>query len=532
MTEVHQVTDVAPPAPPQTEWRRLSPRMLLVHPVIEVGKALPAIAGAFLAGHSSGDDNSGSRWSLGIAGLVIVFSLLRWFTTRFRITPEQIQMRRGLIRRRTMAAPVDRVRTVDVTSHLLHRALGLSRVVIGTGTSDRKGRDALVLDGLSAPAASALRSELLHRGTAPVATGSGPVTVGVQGLGVDRARTDGVGPAPAPSVETEIARLDRGWLRYAPFTLTGAVTGLALLGVLWRVVNEGHVNLRRLKPYRDVADHLEKWPLALDIVLVFAIIVVFVALASTVGYVLSFWNFRLTRHSGGTLHVTRGLLTSRATSIEHRRLRGAELSEPMLLRSVGGARALVIATGLRVGRGAERGGEILLPPAPRSEAVRVASTVIETGLPFEVPLLAHPAAARRRRITRALVTLLLAGALFALIVLLAGWPLWLLGFSVALVLAAGPLGRDRYRGLGHTFVDGYIVTGLGSLVRRRSAVVAEGVIGWNLHSTYFQRRLGLTTLTATTAAGKQHYAVEDVDPDEAIRFADTTVPGLLTEFLA
>jgi putative membrane protein len=76
------------------------------------------------------------------------------------------------------------------------------------------------------------------------------------------------------------------------------------------------------------------------------------------------------------------------------------------------------------------------------------------------------------------------------------------------------------------------VTGLGSLVRRRCAVAAEGVIGWNLQSTYFQRRLGLTTLTATTAAGKQRYAVEDVDPYEAIRFADSTVPGLLTEFLA
>lgn len=509
-----EVVDTAAPVLPDAQWRRLSPRMLLVHPVIEVGKALPAIAGAFLAGHSSGDDNSGSRWSLGIAAVVIVFALLRWFTTRFRITREQVQMRRGLVRRRTMAAPIDRVRTVDVTSHLLHRALGLARVVIGTGTSDRKGRDRIVLDGLTAGAAAALRGELLHRGTPAAVRQSGSVPLTVEPL------------------ESEIARLDPAWVRYAPFTLTGAVTGLALLGVLWRVVSEGHVNLRRVKPYRDVADHLERWPLGWDILVVLAIIVVFVALASTVGYLLSFWNFRLTRHSGGTLHVTRGLLTSRATSIEHRRLRGAEVSEPMLLRSVGGARVLVIATGLRVGRGAERGGEILLPPAPRSEAVRVASTVIETAMPFEIPLIVHPAVARRRRITRAFLTLALSGAVFGAIVLLVDWPLWLLAFSVLLALAAAPLGIDRYRSLGHTFVDGYIVTGRGSLVRRRCAVIAEGVIGWNLRSTYFQRRLGLTTLTATTAAGKQRYAVEDVDPREAIRFADSTVPGLLTEFLA
>jgi len=30
---------------PDTQWRRLSPRMLLVHPVIELGKAVPALAG-------------------------------------------------------------------------------------------------------------------------------------------------------------------------------------------------------------------------------------------------------------------------------------------------------------------------------------------------------------------------------------------------------------------------------------------------------------------------------------------------------
>jgi putative membrane protein len=156
----------APPTPPAPQWRRLSPRMLLVHPVIEVGKALPAILGAFLAGHSSGHDGSGSRWSLAIAGVVATLSLLRWVTTRYRITPEQIQLRHGLLRRRTLAAPVSRVRTVDVTSHLLHRALGLARVVIGTGTSDRKGRDRLVLDGLSAATAAGLRAELLHRAPA------------------------------------------------------------------------------------------------------------------------------------------------------------------------------------------------------------------------------------------------------------------------------------------------------------------------------------------------------------------------------
>jgi putative membrane protein len=505
--------------PVDGEWRRLSPRMLLVHPVIELGKALPAIIGVFLAGHSSGD-GGGSRWGLGIAGVVMVFSVLRWFTTRYRITPDQVQLRRGLLRRETLTTPLDRVRTVDVTAHLLHRVLGLARVIVGTGTSDRKGRGRLVLDGLGADAAAALRADLLHR-RAPAPQSSD-----------ERHQPAGAGAyATEQLVEQELARVEPGWLRYAPFTLTGALTGLALLGLLWRVVNEGRVNLRTLKPYRVVADQLAQWPVGVDIAAVLACVIVFIALASTAGYVLSFWQFRLTRHSGGTLHVSRGLFTSRATSIERRRLIGAELSEPLLLRSVGGARCLAIATGLRVGRGAERGGEILLPPAPVADATRVAGAVLDTDAPFSAALLPHPRAARRRRMMRALAGALTLAIALAILVGWASWPGWLLYGALAPFAVALWLAGDRYRGLGHALVDGFVVTRFGSVVRRRCAVDATGVIGWNLRSSFFQRRMGLTTLVATTAAGRQRYVIEDVAGWEAVRFADSAKPGLLTEFL-
>ena len=122
---------------PADEWRRLDPRMLIIHPVVELARALPALIGLLLAGQGSGH---GSRWSLIATGVIAAMATLRWFTTRFRITATQIQLRHGLFRRRTVTAPLDRVRTVDVTAHALHRVLGLARVVIGTGTSDRKGR--------------------------------------------------------------------------------------------------------------------------------------------------------------------------------------------------------------------------------------------------------------------------------------------------------------------------------------------------------------------------------------------------------
>ena len=93
---------------------------------------------------------------------VIALSIARWFTTRYRITPTQVELRTGLLTRRTKVAPADRVRTVDVTAPVLHRLLGLAKVDIGTGGGGHHG-DTLVLDALAAGPAGSLRAELLHR---------------------------------------------------------------------------------------------------------------------------------------------------------------------------------------------------------------------------------------------------------------------------------------------------------------------------------------------------------------------------------
>jgi len=495
-----------PDIAPVDEWRRLDRRMLIIHPVIEIARAIPALIGLLVAGASSGH---GGRWSLIATALVAAAATLRYFTTRYRITAVQIQLRHGLFRRRTTAAPLDRVRTVDVTAHALHRVLGLARVVIGTGTSDRKGRPALTLDGLRSADAARLRDELLHRA---VPAPSGDAT-------------------PAPStVDTELFRLPRSWVRYAPFTLSGAVTAAAIGAFVWRLISEAHVDPNRFGPLHTVLHHLDVAPLWQDVVEVGAAAAVFVAVASTAGYVLAFWDFRLSRHRGGTLHASRGLITSRATSIEERRLRGAELSEPLLLRAVGGARTLAITTGLRVGRGAERGGTLLMPPGPRAEAVHIAGEVVGTTAPFTAPLVDHGRAARRRRYVRAVGASVGVVAVIGVIGLAAGWPAWVWLVAAILVPLSLPLAADRARSLGHALVGGYLVTRRGSLVRRRVVLADAGVIGVNLRSSFFQRRAGLATLTATTAAGRQGYPVADLAEPDAVALADTLVPGLLDEF--
>src|SRR5258708_36980965 len=85
---------------------------------------------------------------------------------------------------------------------------------------------------------------------------------------------------------------------------------------------------------------------------------------------------------------------------------------------------------------------------------------------------------------------------------------------------------DRYRSLGRRLDGGGLVTRFGSLARRRNIISADAIIGWRIPQTWFQRRQGLMTLTATTAAGHQHYSVRDVPADGGLALAGAATGGL------
>jgi putative membrane protein len=114
---------------------------------------------------------------------------------------------------------------------------------------------------------------------------------------------------------------------------------------------------------------------------------------------------------------------------------------------------------------------------------------------------------------------------------LAPVPAWTWQVSLVLLPLGAVLAYDRYRSLGHAVVSRTLVTRVGSLVRRRSMLASDGIIGWNLRQSFFQRRAELATLVATTAAGRQQYAVQDVALDEAVRVANRALPDLLAPFL-
>lgn len=503
------------PAQGDNSWRRLDPRMLVIRSVETLTSALPALIGLLFVGRATGQ---GAWWGIGGGVIAIAAGAAQWFTTRYRITAEQVQVRRGLLQSRMITVPLDRVRTVDVTAPFLHRVLGLARVKLGTGRSDRKD-DGIKLDSLRTGEAMQLREELLHKKARPAAAAQ-PGEADRHPATLDRTNPERV-----------LLSLPTSWVRYGPFTLSGLVTVGVVAGFAWRLIEEAHVDPGRFGVTREIAAHWQHTPVAVAIIEALIAFIIVVAAASTTGYLLAFWRFRLTRHFSGTLHVTRGLITTRATTIEERRLRGVEFSEPLLLRAVRGARCIAITTGLRVGWGSERGGSLLVPPAPRQTALEVAAEVLGARSPLDARLTPHGFAAKRRRYTRALAACAVIGAALITLAVSSDWPHWSWLLGVLALPVGALLANDRARSLGHAMVDDRLITQRGSIIRRRCMLSRDGVIGWNMRSSFFQRRVGLTTLVATTAAGRQAYQVQDVTLGAALGLADAALPGLLAPFL-
>nr|WP_246416507.1 PH domain-containing protein [Nocardioides luti] len=485
--------------------------MLLVHPVRELIRFLPVLVGVFVAGTASGGGSD--WWHLAGVGVPVGLGLLRYLTTSFRIAGGRVELRRGLLNRHVLSTPLDRVRTVDLTSSPIHRLLGLTTVRVGTGTSSTDGDDRLDLDGLPLDRARSLREGLLGAAT-PAPTGGATPDTGTAGL------------APVTPAERVVVRLDPSWLRFAPLTSSGLVIAAAAIGATSQVVQA--LGGWESVDVSGIVDGTSALPLWVALPLGLVTFVVVVSLFSVGGYLVTSWGFTLS-HAAGAWHLRRGLLTTRETSLDDERVGGISIGEPLGLRTAGGARLTAIVTGLDR---KQQGSSLLVPPAPYDVVAGVARTVLGVAGPVDAELTGHGPQARTRRFVRALVPALAVVVAVLLLVVLRDWPWWLLVPALVLPVAALALAADRARGLGHALVDGYVVSRSGSLDRRRRALATDDVIGWNFRATWFQRRAGLTTLVATTAGGDQRVAVLDIPEDAAVRLAETALPHLVGQFTA
>ncbi|MET9269861.1 PH domain-containing protein [Kribbella sp. NPDC003557] len=484
-------------------WQRLDAKAVGVAALAGAGIAVSAGVPTALGIAAGTSMPVALAWVLPPAALIVLVAAAveyaRWRRTQYRIGAARAELHTGVVVRRRRSLARARIRSVDVTANPVLRVFGLVAVKIGTGEHADAGEGTLTINPVTRAEGERLRAELLQ---------------GVEG-----------------EADRTLAALDPAWIRYAPISFLVPALGLGAGGIVMEV-----------SQWFTLQDELIDWvrglfsgvPLLVTILVLAAVLVV-AGVAGSLGlFVEMWWNYRLDR-GPGTLRVRRGLLTTRSVSIEERRLRGVEVVEPLGARLAGAARVDAVATGLVQQKDGEKTDhKTLLPAAPKDVAERIAAEVLrEPVAPItSARLTPHPRAALGRRIRMALTAtvvplLVVAG--------LARWADVLLQLAILLAIIALPaavlLVRDSYRALGHGLTGKYLVTRSGSLRRSTVALQRDGVIGWRVRQTVFQRRLGLATFGALTAAGAGVYAVRDADADEGLEFAQEAVPGLLEPFV-
>ncbi|HKH50807.1 MAG TPA: PH domain-containing protein, partial [Mycobacterium sp.] len=315
-------------------WQRLSPRMLLVHPVHEVLRQIPLLIGSVVLGSATGNP----MWTLVGLALVVGYGLARWFTTTYRIDVQELQLRTGVLQRKVLSVPRNRIRSVSTDARLLHRLLGLTVLRVSTG-QEARGDAAFALDAVQASQVPGIRAILL---------------------------ADSLAPAEQEVSDSgrELARWQPSWLRYSPLSFTGLAMILAAIGVVYQT--GAGVALEDSRLARAGLDTVERFGVVASVA-VAAVVVVAASVALSVLRSLVTYGNLVLRRDREVLHLEHGLLRVRQHTFDMRRLRGGTLREPLLVRLFGGARLDAVMTGV------DGAGEasLLLPPCPHVTAEAV-----------------------------------------------------------------------------------------------------------------------------------------------------------------
>ncbi|WP_152363765.1 PH domain-containing protein [Microlunatus speluncae] len=480
------------------DWQRLHPRTTLAGVVLAAGALIAAgvpVAIALLIGGVA------PGWvAFWVGGSVVVLTagaavieIFRVRATDYRIHGDRLELRFRLIGSSIRSLPLQRIRAVDLTADVVQRRLGLSAVRFGTG--DQTGTEFRLI-AVATETAEDLRTAIL-------------------GEVAGRAGRDRTG---------RLATFEPAWVRYAPVSLGTPVIGIGVFGAATQVASwfDAVPTL-----WRTVSGLMAAIPLPLQILILLAVALVIGVIGSVALYVESWWGYQLDRDADGTLHLQRGLLVRRSSSFQGARIRGVTLLEPLGYRRTGAAMLRVVAVGVETSQQDESKHQVsstIVPPAPRSVATAVAEAITRTPVPAE--LRAHPPAAAHRRYRWSAAIFVTVLALLAVPAILLAPELWWLVGGAAVIGAPVTwfLARDAAAGLGHLIIDDRVILRSGSVFRSTEVLAHDGLLGWNLKRSPAQRRLGLCTLVATSAASPGQFRLPDVAPAQAVELQRTSGP--------
>jgi putative membrane protein len=414
---------------------------------------------------------------LALAGVGLALVVLEWRRFTYRIEHGRLVIERGVFRHTTRVVRLDRIRGVELQAPWLHRVLGLVRVDVEAAAGGSEAAE------LSLAAVAASEGERLRR---------------ILLAGARSAVEDDEAPAARTLYRASPRLLVAGGLTSGRHILAP----LAVIGVVANFADD--------LPGRLAEDLLgsaaDRAPTdALGISLLVGAALLLTAILAASGSLVADWGFELD-DDGERLLARRGLLTSRAVVIDRPRVRGLELRDSPLRRAFDLVGVHAIAGGI----GGGRSGRTVLAPVVDVEEAHTLLRELDPNARFDVPLERHPAAARTRRIVRAVSV----PPVFAAWAFIVGLP-WVGVALLALAAAGIPLGVDRYRQLGHGFDGRRLFVREGSLTRRWTSLDPAAVVSYVVERSPFQARVGLCTLVLHLGQGAGTRRVLDCSEEQA-----------------
>lgn len=479
-----------------------------------------------------------------IVALSVVSSVITWRTRTWELTDAGIMLRSGLVTSKQLQVPYEHIHTVNMSSNLVERVLGLMTLDLDTGAASSEG-EATRIRGLQAGMAEALREELFRRKAAMLAD---------QGLDARAAAADasaeaddGASPtAPAPSPDA-CYTLTTAQLVFAALTEARVVAQAAAFLIL---IVQG-INLLQesaLVNLSDVAGDIAVLPVALLV----GAVALLLALALVVGFAVSFVisligyaGYRAER-AGGRISVERGLLSRTSHAVALERIQSISIRQGLIRQLIGYAEVRASVVGA-IGSSDETStadGVVLHPFIRLTEvdaflaSIAPDFSVVKTGRVCfdssseeleEIGLVRLPRAAARRLAFRTamkslalavalagagvfLVHVLLAGESWSMVRLAIGALLVVMGVAVVARMILSSVLRYRDSRIGHDRTR--LVMVVGGVKRRTEVVLRARLQHATASASPFQRRVQVATFMTRTAATGD-LALRDVSAADA-----------------
>lgn len=465
-----------------------------------------------------------------IVALSVVSSVITWRTRTWELTDAGIMLRSGLVTSKQLQVPYEHIHTVNMSSNLVERVLGLMTLDLDTGAASSEG-EATRIRGLQAGMAEALREELFRRKAAMLADQGLDARVAAADASAEA--DDGASPtAPAPSPDA-CYTLTTAQLVFAALTEARVVAqAVAFLILIVQGINL--LQESELVNLSDVAGDIAVLPVALLI----GVAALLLALALIVGFAISFAmsligyaGYRAER-AAGRISVERGLLSRTSHTVALERIQSINIRQGLIRQLIGyvEVRASVVGAIGSSDETSTADGVVLHPFIRVTEveaflaSIAPDFSVVKTGRVCfdssseeleEIGLVRLPRAAARRLAFRTamkslalavalagagvfLAHVLLAGESWSMVRLTIGALLVVMGVAVVARMILSAVLRYRDSRIGHDRAR--LVMVVGGVKRRTEVVLRARLQHATASASPFQRMVQVATFMTRTAA--------------------------------